>query len=294
MKLILEPKVYLVGSTIICPEGVNAFLRNEGVTEWSLDSTQSDQDSVAEVAGRVCYMSFSRPRPGGNEAYLKNILSSGHGSVLEHVSFNMILTGISRTLSHELVRHRVGVAYSQLSQRYVDSSDVAFVVPPEMLCEVQEACDLLGEDARAYFDANIQEPNIRRGVEWLATCVRSLAAYRSIADSLQEKIMASLNLDHRESISQEERTDIRKKVRQTARSVLPGCTETKIFLTGNVRAFRHLLEMRAAGPAEVEIRRLFNVIFGILVKEAPNSFNGYTRHELPDGTFEVRTPWRKV
>src|SRR5919202_4719305 len=74
-------------------------------------------------------MSFLRPRPGGNAAYLSHIKESGHGSVLEHAVWNFLITGVSRSLTHELIRHRAGMGYSQLSQRYVDESVAEYVEP---------------------------------------------------------------------------------------------------------------------------------------------------------------------
>ena len=84
---------------------------------------------LVEVAGRLCYTSYARPRPGGNATYIGHILEVGHGSVLEHAVFNFIITGVSRSFTHELVRHRAGWSYSQLSQRFVDESACAFVEP---------------------------------------------------------------------------------------------------------------------------------------------------------------------
>src|SRR5206468_11909624 len=84
---------------------------------------------LTETAGRVCYMSFQRPRPGGNAAYLGHIKEVGHGSVLEHAVWNLLFTGVSRSLTHELVRHRAGLGFSQLSQRYVDESVAEYVEP---------------------------------------------------------------------------------------------------------------------------------------------------------------------
>ena len=86
-------------------------------------------NDLNEVAGRTCYMSFGKGRKS-NEEYLENILSSKHGSVLEHAVWNLLITGVSRALTHELVRHRAGFGYSQLSQRYVDESEARYVVPP--------------------------------------------------------------------------------------------------------------------------------------------------------------------
>ena len=127
--LIAEPKVFLVGKSALNKAGLREFLAAEGALHWHTDANDSFS-VLSELAGRVCYMSFERSRPGGNEAYLERIIESGHGSVLEHTVFNFIITGVSRGFSHELVRHRIGVAYSQLSTRYVDESAAKFVIPP--------------------------------------------------------------------------------------------------------------------------------------------------------------------
>ncbi|MGH9418733.1 MAG: FAD-dependent thymidylate synthase, partial [Thermoanaerobaculia bacterium] len=98
---------------------------------WLGDST--DGEKLAEFAGRLCYMSQKNPASRATREYLENIKKQGHGSVLEHANYSVLLEGVSRSLTHELVRHRAGFAYSQLSQRYVDESDANFVVPPAIV-----------------------------------------------------------------------------------------------------------------------------------------------------------------
>ena len=80
-------------------------------------------------------------------------------------------------------------------------------------------------------------------------------------------------------------SDRRKAIRQAARSVLPNATETKIFVTANVRAWRHFIEMRGAGFADWEIRNLAIIILKILEQESPLLFSDFTIDELPDGTL---------
>src|SRR3982750_4343749 len=116
-----EPKVtVLARPTFTTPEhlGVN----------WIGDST--DGCRPAEFAGRLCYMSQLNPAKRQTREYLENIKKQGHGSVLEHANYSILLEGVSRSLTHELVRHRAGFAYSQLSQRYVDESQASLVIPP--------------------------------------------------------------------------------------------------------------------------------------------------------------------
>src|SRR5262245_18719402 len=108
-------------------------------------------------------MSFARPRPGGNEAYLKHILEVGHGSVLEHAVWNFLVVGVSRSLTHELIRHRVGLSPSQLSQRYVDESVAEYVEP----------------------DCFADDPELHR--LWEYAIARCHQAYVVLVEKLQEK-----------------------------------------------------------------------------------------------------------
>src|ERR1041385_4702699 len=128
IRIIREPTVYVMGRQTVGDEEIDRFLADHGVT-WQTD-TEIAGEHLVETAGRVCYMSFAKPRPGGNQAYIGHSLEVGHGSVLEHAVWNLLITGVSRSLTHELIRHRAGFGYSQLSQRYVDEGDARYVVPP--------------------------------------------------------------------------------------------------------------------------------------------------------------------
>jgi thymidylate synthase (FAD) len=257
MRVILEPTVYLVGRPVIDHGELDRFLADHGVS-WKSD-TEVGGEYLAEAAGRLCYLSYAKPRPGGNKTYLNHILEVGHGSVLEHACWNFIFTGISRSCSHELVRHRAGWAYSQLSQRYVDESVAEYVEP----------------------DAIAADPEMH--ALWLDAVGAAHAAYVKLVEKLTEKFQ-----------SEPDRTLRRKLARQAARSVLPNATETKIFVSANARALRHFIELRASRHAEVEIRKLAVAVLRIMQKEAPNLFSDYQLEPLQDGTFEAVTPHRKV
>jgi thymidylate synthase (FAD) len=258
MNIIREPRVYLVGRQTTNEEELARFLADEGVSTWSTDADVAG-DKLMEVAGRVCYMSFARPRPGGNEAYLRHLLEVGHGSVLEHAVWNFLITGVSRSFTHELIRHRAGFGYSQLSQRYVDESDTAFVVP-----------ECIAADAELY-------------AIWQEAVGQCQAAYVRLVEGLMRRF---------ESV--EDKTARRKMARQAARSVLPNATETKIFVTANARAWRHFLEMRGSPHAETEIRIVAAQICRILQQESPHTFGDYRLVDLSDGTQAVETDFRKV
>jgi flavin-dependent thymidylate synthase len=109
IRVITEPAVYVVGKQTVDDAELNRFLADHGVS-WQSDSEIAGE-VLTETAGRVCYMSFAKPRPGGNSAYLTHIKEVGHGSVLEHAVWNLLITGVSRSLTHELVRHRAGFGY---------------------------------------------------------------------------------------------------------------------------------------------------------------------------------------
>ena len=99
---------------------VTEYLQAEGFS-WTEDVDATPGEKLVEVAGRICYMSFSKDMSKiryPNSKYIKNIIDKGHESVLEHASWSFILSGVSRAFSHQLVRHRVGFAFSQLSQQY--------------------------------------------------------------------------------------------------------------------------------------------------------------------------------
>lgn len=86
---------------------------------------------LIEFAGRLCYESFDLPSPHtqSNENYVSNIVALGHESVLEHVSVTFYVEGVSRNLSHELIRHR-HLSFSEISQRYVNMAEANWVAPP--------------------------------------------------------------------------------------------------------------------------------------------------------------------
>jgi thymidylate synthase (FAD) len=257
MRILREPTVYLLGRQTVNDAELDRFLADHGVS-WQTD-TEVAAERLTEVAGRVCYLSFAKPRPGGNRTYLGHILEVGHGSVLEHAAWNFLFTGVSRSLTHELIRHRAGWAYSQLSQRYVDESVAEYVEP----------------------DCVADDPELHR--LWLDAVAHSHRAYVRLVEGLQERFK-----------DEPDRTLRRKMARQAARSVLPNATETKIFVTANARALRHFIELRGSRHAETEIRKLAVAVLKILQAEAPSLFADYRLVPLPDGTSEAVTEHRKV
>jgi thymidylate synthase (FAD) len=223
------------------------------------DTDVDGGQALAEFAGRACYQSWTKPNPATatNEGYLRHILEVGHLSVLEHGTVSMYLTGISRSLTHELIRHR-HFSYSQLSQRYVPERDAAFVEPA-----------VIAED-----------PVLHE--KFLAAADAALAAYTDLLEGLEKRFADVPNGTLR-----------RKQARQAARAVLPNATETRIVVTGNYRAWRwrHFIAMRASEHADVEIRELAVACLRELQRVAGNVFGDFRISVLADGTEVAASPY---
>ena len=110
----------------IAPLRVQLIARTEFLAPADVpwDTDADGGEALVEFAGRACYQSWSKPNPrtATNAGYLKHIIDVGHFSVLEHASVSFYITGISRSCTHELIRHR-HFSYSQLSQRYVPENE---------------------------------------------------------------------------------------------------------------------------------------------------------------------------
>jgi len=277
IRIITEPSVRVVTRQRVDYSGLDALMGELGC-QWESDAGEGPE-AIPEVAGRLCYLSYPNPRPGGNAAYLRHILEAGHGRVLEHAVFGLLLTGISRSLSHELITHKAGASFSELSQRYVDCSGVAFVLPPAIYVGKKLADREIEQEGGAYSQHyHLLDAYWR----WFDACGEALMSYEYEVESLTATAPAELT-----------GTERRKWARQAARSVLPNCTETKVFMTANARCLRNMIEMRASRHADAEIRNLFCKVHDVLKAEAINLFGDYERVELPDG-YELVTKYRKV
>ncbi len=235
---------------------VIAWTHFEAPAEVPWDTDADGGQALAEFAGRACYQSWTKPNPATatNAGYLAHILEVGHLSVLEHGSVTFYLTGVSRSLTHELIRHR-HFSYSQLSQRYVPERDAAMVEPeviagdPELHAKFVEATDA------------------------------AVQAYTELLEGLEKRFA---DVEHA--------TLRRKQARQAARALLPNATETRIVVTGNYRAWRHFIAMRASEHADVEIRALAIACLRELGRVAPNVFADFEISTLPDGTEIASSP----
>ncbi|MDQ3403739.1 MAG: FAD-dependent thymidylate synthase [Actinomycetota bacterium] len=241
----VSPKVQLIAKTeFFAPADV----------PWSTDADGGE--ALAEFAGRACYQSWKKPNPAtaSNAGYIQHIIEVGHLSVLEHGSVSFYITGISRSLTHELIRHR-HFSYSQLSQRYVPEKSASMVEP-----------DVIASDPELH-------------AKFLAAAQASQDAYNELLTGLEQKFADVPSATLR-----------KKQARQAARAILPNATETRIVVTGNYRAWRHFIAMRATEHADVEIRALAVECLRHLQKAAANVFADFVISALPDGTEVASSP----
>ncbi|MDX6741343.1 FAD-dependent thymidylate synthase [Actinocorallia sp. A-T 12471] len=258
----VEPEVFLIAKPQLDYDAIAAYLKEVGGEAWlerldrgDLDAELNDPQNLAEFAGRLCYRSWEpglnpnvvRVRTDQTE-YLQNILASLHGSVLEHVSFSFALHNVSRVLTHELARHRPGVAISQESLRFVRLQDLPFWFPewaredPELM---ERATELLGR-----------------------------------MEEFQGWMAEHFDLDG-------EGVPFKEKKHRTSfmRRFAPEGVATGLVWTANVRTLRHTIEARTAEGAEEEIRLLFGRIAEVVKAEAPALFGDY---EVVEGAWVPR------
>lgn len=222
---------------------------------WETDAQGGE--ALVEFAGRACYESFDKPNPhtADNASYVRHIMEVGHTALLEHATATLYLRGISRSASHELIRHR-HFSFSQLSQRFVHDDDAQVIIP-----------QLIAEDealSRLFYRA-IDE---------------SRFAFDELLQALEEKLEDEPNALLR-----------KKQARQAARAVLPNATESRIVVTGNFRTWRHFIGMRATEHADAEIRKVAVECLKALKREAPVVFGDFEISQLNDATEMATSPY---
>lgn len=258
----VEPKVFLVGETRIVEEGLAAYLEHLGVPDWTSDAP-TDAERLIEVMGRLCYRSF---KPGlnpnvtkireSNAEYLGNILAMKHGAVIEHPTVNFVFADVSRVFTHELVRHRVGVAISQESLRFVRLDDLGLWTPTV----------------------------IRESDEALAIFVRTFEEL----ERLQLELADLFGLDEPGAAFH-----LKKKITSAMRRIAPIGLATTIGWSANIRTIRWVLEQRTDPAAEEEIRLVFGMVGEMATQRYPHLFADFTV-ETVDGLPHFKPAHSKV
>ncbi len=266
----VEPEVHLLARTAIDTTGLDEYLRQIGAV-WE-SNAPSDVEEIVEVSGRSCYMSFPDGKGGyvnpnvsrhrrASKDYLQNIISDGDGSIFEHGWATFAFTNVSRVFTHELVRHRVGVAISQESLRYVRFEDMGMWVP-------QAFRDIPGAvlTFRNHWTAS------EEAYEWLLHYAAEQEGVEKFDDLTFDK---------------------KKKYTSAARRVAPIGVATNIVWSANMRTLRHVIEQRTAPFAEEEIRLVFGEVGRMAVINWPNLFSDYTPEKV-DGLWWYKTDSAKV
>lgn len=247
------PTVFLICRPSVDVGAMRAYLDDVGGTSWLERRLASDQDDpgrhndaqlLIEFAGRVCYRSWE---PGLNpnvtrirhdqREYFANLLSSLHGSVLEHANYTFAFRSVSRVFTHELVRHRAGSAFSQESLRYVRLTDIGFRVPAALEPVRQQVLSI-----------------VEQLEEFQVTAARELG--------LDDEGLPFA---------------VKKEVTSALRRLAPIGLSTDIVWTANVRTLRHVIEMRTSPGAEEELRTVFDEVARIMQAEAPDLFQDFKR-----------------
>jgi len=250
----VKPKVFLIAETAMLQEGLDEYLSAIGAVDW-YSKAPSDSEQLVEVGGRLCYKSFgiglnpniTKVREG-NDKYLQNILSSKHGAVVEHASVTFIFHNVSRTLTHELVRHRVGCAISQESLRFVRLTEIPMWIP-----------DCIAKDNEA----------VVRGVDLVVRM-----------EEYQQWLARHYKLDEDQTFA------TKKFITSAMRRFANMGVATSIMWTANFRTLRHVLEIRTSKHAEEEIRMVFDEVGSIVKKRFPNLFQDFERND--DGEWQPK------
>lgn len=261
MRYVPEPDVYFIAETKIRKQELERFFNDIG-TDWRPENDISDSEVLIEVGGRLCYRSWEPYDPNkplctnpnvtkvrkGNKKYLGNTLDHGHGSIFEHAQISMLFRDVSRVFTHELVRHRAGMAYSQESLRYVRLDDIGFWLP----------------------EAVRHDPYV----------VDKIMQYILQGEELQKELATFYKIN--------ELNDFHKKKVLTSafRRVAPIGTATSILASGNLRAWRHIIGMRTPEGAEEEARLVIGKVAVILKENFPNSFQDLFCNDKGEWIFE--------
>lgn len=263
----VSPKVFLIAATDL-ESGIYDWLDHLGVEGWETDTEESAQVLI-EAAGRRCYRAFqaegvsvSEQNPNlrkvreGNTEYLRNILSSKHGSVLEHGNVSVAFENVSRVVTHELVRHRVGTAYSQESLRFVRPTELKMYFPDIYREVLAERADKV---SKLY----------KTTVEFL--------------EGVQEELVKICGLDSMKDFS------LKKKIQSANRRLMPIGMATGIVVTSNHRNWRHMIQMRTSRHAEEEIRLVFAFVASLLSRKFPALYQDMEKNtdvsKVPEYTF---------
>jgi len=264
-----KPEVLVIGESCANDDELIEYFDHIGAMDWFDDNLYDNLDIggqvLSEVYSRSCYKSFGvglNPNitkiREGNAEHLKNVIESGHGSVLEHCMVNFMFCDVSRVFTHELVRHRVGVAISQESLRYVRLTELKCFDFPRLKEELTDEEE-----------------------KWFREIVEETFKYLEMIQMLMTR---KFNLDDEKSFAK------KKKLTSRMRRLAPLGLLTNIGWSANLRTLRHVIPLRTHKSAEEEIRLVFASVGGLMKEKYPNVF--FDMEWVGDGDGMDLGEWR--
>ena len=253
----VEPKVFLIAQTKLEADGVRDWLKHFDSEQLIDQMIGSDGEQLSELAGRRCYLSFKEGLNANvtrirkdSEKYHANVLNVRHGSVIEHSTVTFAFENVSRVFTHELVRHRAGCAMSQESLRFVRLTDLKFWMPGI----IEEFGEDKALEAGKLFEDTVSE-----------------------LEETQRKLFKIFDIDNMKDFG------TKKKLTSMFRRLAPIGLATGIVFTANLRAWRHILQMRCSSAAEEEIKLVMDQVCEQLKVLDPMLFGDFKKNE--DGFY---------
>ena len=255
MGKLVHPKAFLIAETKVDHAAIDHALIHLGVDGWASDGG-TDADVLTEFAGKSCYMSFDKnlnlnlTKVGGrpNSAYIQDgIIGNKHGSVLEHSTVTFFLTNVSRVVTHELVRHRAGTAFSQTSGRYVRSDSVDVYLPDE-----------------------------------LGVYPEAVAVFQRAVREMEENIAELVEITGIEDMTD---FGLKKRLTSAFRRLIGNGQANHLVMTANHRAWRHIIEMRTSVHAEEEIRVIMSDVAQQLKDKFPTIYGDMSLNNVGEWVF---------
>lgn len=258
-----KPYVNIIGRPGADEVGIREMLGYYGADKWYTENVEgkdcSDEELLCEIYSRSCYKSFgvglnpniTKVREG-NDTHLRNVIESGHGSVLEHIMINFMFQDVSRVFTHELVRHRIGIAISQESLRYVRLTELKCFDFPRLQSELTE------EEERWFRDKVVET------FEYL--------------EQIQREMTVKFNLDDEQSFAR------KKKLTSRMRRLAPLGLLTNIGWSANFRTLRYVIPLRTHASAEEEIRYVYADVGHMCKSNWPNIFFDMEWYSDNDGS----------
>lgn len=252
MKLV-QPKVFLLGYTAVDQAALQSYLDYVGCSSFlgsfadAVNSGINPGEALCSLYAKLCYKSLTTEgndnvsRVRDIESNLRSCFDTGHGSVFEHCNLNFVITDCSRVFTHELVRHRVGSAFSQTSGRYVRSENLNMVLEDPLASKLKTKDGALLLDVMAAWARQIE------------------GSYNDVVKQFDWEAMKMVD---------------KKKLTSYLRRNLPNGQANEIGVTLNIRSLRHLVQMRTGRHAEWEVRQVFGQVYELVKDKFPLLFHG--------------------